>query len=50
MICSAAYKNIDAVMAKQHDLVEIAGEFTPWIVRMAEDQPKPWDKKKKVDF
>jgi len=45
--CSAAYKDIRKVMAQQTELVEIAGEFTPWIVRMAEDQPKPWDKKKK---
>lgn len=29
-----AYKNIDAIMQAQHDLVEIVGKFTPRIVRM----------------
>jgi tRNA-splicing ligase RtcB (3'-phosphate/5'-hydroxy nucleic acid ligase) len=30
----AAYKNVDAVMAAQADLVEAVGEFSPRIVRM----------------
>jgi tRNA-splicing ligase RtcB len=39
-----AYKNIDEVMAAQEDLVAPVFEFKPWIVRMAEDRPKPWEK------
>ena len=30
-----AYKNIHEVMAKQSDLVEVIGTFTPKVVRMA---------------
>jgi len=32
-----AYKPIDAVIAAQHDLVEVLGKFTPRIVRMADE-------------
>ena len=32
-----AYKPIDAVIAAQHDLVEVIGKFTPRIVRMADE-------------
>jgi tRNA-splicing ligase RtcB len=42
--CSMAYKNIDDVMKCQSDLVKTVGSFTPWIVRMSEEQKKPWEK------
>ena len=42
--CSMAYKDIDKVIEAQSDLVKVVGEFTPWIVRMAEEQKKPWEK------
>ena len=32
-----AYKNIDSVLAAQHDLVDVIGKFTPRIVRMADE-------------
>ena len=32
-----AYKPIDAVIAAQHDLVDVLGKFTPRIVRMADE-------------
>jgi tRNA-splicing ligase RtcB len=32
-----AYKPIDAVIAAQHDLVDVVGKFTPRIVRMADE-------------
>ena len=32
-----AYKPIDAVIAAQHDLVEVIGKFSPRIVRMADE-------------
>ncbi len=32
-----AYKNIEEVIAAQHDLVEIIGKFSPRIVRMADE-------------
>ncbi len=32
-----AYKDINAVMAAQNELVEVVGKFTPKIVRMADD-------------
>ncbi len=32
-----AYKNIEAVIATQHELVEVIGKFTPRVVRMAEE-------------
>jgi tRNA-splicing ligase RtcB len=32
-----AYKQIDEVIAAQHDLVEVVGKFTPKIVRMADE-------------
>jgi tRNA-splicing ligase RtcB len=35
--CTFAYKNIDDVMARQGDLVDIIGAFMPKIVRMAAD-------------
>lgn len=41
-----AYKNIDEVMESQKDLVEKVGRFMPKVVRMAEDEPKAWEKKK----
>jgi len=43
--CTSAYKDIDSVMAEQRDLVEIKGSFMPWMVRMAGEQKKPWEKK-----
>jgi len=42
--CSMAYKDIDAVMAAQADLVAIKGKFVPAVVCMAEEQAKPWEK------
>lgn len=38
-----AYKNIDAVMAEQDDLVEIKARFEPKIVRMAKGGERPED-------
>ncbi len=38
-----AYKNILAVMAQQHDLVEIVGRFDPRIVKMCGDGSKAED-------
>ncbi len=32
-----AYKDIESVIAAQHDLVEVLGKFTPRIVRMADE-------------
>jgi len=32
-----AYKPIEAVIAAQHDLVDVIGKFTPRIVRMADE-------------
>ncbi len=32
-----AYKPIEAIIAAQHDLVEVIGKFTPRIVRMADE-------------
>ena len=32
-----AYKNIEDVMAAQHDLVDVVAKFTPKMVRMADD-------------
>jgi tRNA-splicing ligase RtcB len=32
-----AYKSIDAVIAAQHDLVDVIGRFTPRVVRMADE-------------
>jgi len=43
--CSMAYKDIDKVMEMQKDLVEIVGSFKPFLVRMAGEQKKPWEKK-----
>ena len=42
--CSMAYKNIDEVMQYQTELVDAIGSFDPWIVRMAEENKKPWEK------
>jgi tRNA-splicing ligase RtcB len=42
--CSMAYKNIDAVMAAQADLIDVRGKFMPVVVCMAEEQAKPWEK------
>ena len=41
-----AYKKIDEVMEHQKDLVEKVGRFMPKVVRMAEDEPKAWQKRK----
>jgi len=38
-----AYKDIHAVMAAQHDLVEVLAKFEPRIVRMADAKEKPED-------
>ena len=38
-----AYKDIDAVMAAQTDLVDVVGRFDPRIVRMAEAGERPED-------
>lgn len=35
--CSAAYKDIEKVMAEQRELVEVKGTFMPWMVRMGGD-------------
>jgi len=43
--CSMAYKDIDEVMSYQKDSVEAIGAFRPWVVRMAEEDKKPWQKK-----
>lgn len=40
---SMAYKNIHAVMAAQHDLVDVLAKFEPRIVRMADAREKPED-------
>lgn len=42
--CSMAYKDIEAVMRAQSDLVEVVGKFKPMVVRMAEGSAKPWEK------
>jgi tRNA-splicing ligase RtcB len=39
-----AYKRIETVIAAQHDLVAIIGQFQPRLVRMAHDTP-PWKRK-----
>jgi len=41
---SMAYKDIDEVMEMQKELVEIKGTFKPFLVRMAEEQKKSWQK------
>ena len=38
-----AYKDIDAVMAQQTDLVDVVARFTPRIVRMADGGERPED-------
>jgi tRNA-splicing ligase RtcB len=40
---SMAYKDIHAVMAAQHDLVEVLAKFEPRIVRMADARERPED-------
>ena len=42
--CSMAYKDIEKVMEYQKELVTPIGWFKPWIVRMAEESLKPWEK------
>ena len=32
-----AYKPIEAIIAAQHDLVEVLGKFTPHLVHMADE-------------
>ncbi|RMD60145.1 MAG: RtcB family protein, partial [Planctomycetota bacterium] len=39
----AVYKDIDAVMQQQRDLVEIVARFQPRIVRMAPGRERPED-------
>jgi tRNA-splicing ligase RtcB len=44
-----AYKDINAVMQYQNDLVEVVAKFHPKIVRMADKEKKsPWKNKKKA--
>ena len=45
-----AYKKIDEVMESQKELVEKIGRFSPVVVRMADDQPKKWEKVKKKNL
>jgi len=40
--CMSAYKEVEAVMEEQKDLVSIRGSFMPWMVRMAVEQSKRW--------
>lgn len=42
--CSMAYKDIDAVLRAQEDLVEAIGTFQPVVVRMSGEVVKPWEK------
>lgn len=42
--CSMAYKDITAVMAAQAELVDVVGVFLPVVVKMADEQAKPWEK------
>lgn len=42
-----AYKDIETVMKSQKNLVDIVGKFTPKIVKMAGNEIKPWQDKKK---
>ena len=46
--CTAAYKDIEDVMREQatggEPLVRIKGTFKPWMVRMAGEQKKHWEK------
>lgn len=41
--CPLAYKDIDAVMAAQDDLVEVVARFDPKLVRMADGRDRPED-------
>lgn len=43
--CRGGYKDIEAVMPCQADLVDIVGRFMPYIVRMAGEDKKPWEPK-----
>jgi tRNA-splicing ligase RtcB len=38
-----AYKNIREVMAAQHDLVKVLGQFDPKLVKMAPGGERPED-------
>ena len=40
-----AYKDIEAVMQSQKQLIDVIGKFTPKIVKMSGDAPKQWRKK-----
>ena len=42
--CSMAYKDIDEVMEMQKDLVRVEGSFKPFLVKMAGEEKKPWQK------
>jgi len=42
--CKDCYKDIDSVMEEQKELVRIKGSFMPWMVHMADEQKKKWDK------
>ena len=44
-----AYKDIKVVMQSQNALVDILGKFTPKIVKMCDDAPRQWKKKKDGD-
>jgi len=41
--CAGSYKDVDAVMSRQQDLVTIMGKFSPKIVRMAGSDEEPED-------
>ena len=41
--CPQAYKDIEEVMARQDDLVEVVARFDPKLVRMADGKDKPED-------
>ena len=42
--CKDCYKDINSVMEQQKDLVTIKGSFMPWMVRMAGEEVKSWEK------
>ncbi len=44
-----AYKDIKVVMQSQNALVDILGKFTPKIVKMCDDAPRQWKKKREGD-
>ena len=42
--CSMAYKDVTKVMACQSESVDVIGSFRSFIVRMAGESAKPWEK------